>query len=91
MRLLYYADPHWSVNSSIIRSRGLKYSKRLENLINSINWVENTARDQGCESIICLGDFLNLFISFDWNHTFFRPVLCFRFWFLPVSLLSTAL
>ena len=59
MRLLYYADPHWSVNSSIIRSRGLKYSKRLENLINSINWVENTARDQGCESIICLGDFFD--------------------------------
>ena len=59
MRLLYYADPHWSVNSSIIRSRGSKYSKRLENLINSINWVEGTARDRCCESVVCLGDFFD--------------------------------
>ena len=27
----------------------------------------------------------NIFISFDWNHTFLRPVLCFQFWFLPLS------
>ncbi len=59
MRLLIYADPHWSVNSSIVRSRGEKYSTRLENLIQSINWVEDTASKYGCDTVVCLGDFFD--------------------------------
>ena len=59
MRLLLYADPHWAVNSSIVRSRGEKYSTRLENLIQSINWVEDTADKYGCDTIVCLGDFFD--------------------------------
>lgn len=59
MKLLLYADPHWSVNSSIVRSRGEKYSTRLENLIETIDWVERTAEDYGCDSVICLGDFFD--------------------------------
>ena len=59
MRLLIYADPHWAVNSSIVRSRGEKYSTRLENLIQSINWVEDTASKYGCDTVVCLGDFFD--------------------------------
>jgi DNA repair exonuclease SbcCD nuclease subunit len=59
MRLLLYADPHWSVTSSIVRSRGDKYSTRLENLITSLNWVEDLAREQRCDNVICLGDFFD--------------------------------
>ena len=33
MKILFYADPHWSTTSSIVQSRGKKYSTRLENLI----------------------------------------------------------
>lgn len=59
MKILIYADPHWSVTSSIVRSRGTKYSTRLENLIASINWVEELSYQRGCDSIICLGDFFD--------------------------------
>ena len=41
MRILIYTDVHFSQYSSIIRSRGKKYSTRLENLINSINNVKD--------------------------------------------------
>lgn len=59
MRYLIYADPHWSSYSSIVRSRGYKYSTRLENLIKSINWIEATAYSEECDAIICLGDFFD--------------------------------
>ena len=59
MRYLIYADPHWSSYSSIVRSRGDKYSTRLENLIKSINWIEATAYSEECDVIICLGDFFD--------------------------------
>ena len=59
MRYFIYADPHWSSYSSIVRSRGEKYSTRLENLIKTINWVELEAQKQNCNAIICLGDFFD--------------------------------
>ena len=59
MKILLYADPHWSVTSSIVRSRGEKYSTRLHNLITSIQWVEDVAYKHGCESVVCLGDFFD--------------------------------
>lgn len=59
MRCLIYADPHWSSYSSIVRSRGKKYSTRLENLLNTINWIEQTAINQNCDAIICVGDFFD--------------------------------
>jgi DNA repair exonuclease SbcCD nuclease subunit len=59
MRLLLYADPHWSVTSSIVRTRGEVYSTRLENLIKSINWVEETAHKSNCDAVVCLGDFFD--------------------------------
>ena len=59
MRFMIYADPHCSSYSSIIRSRGSKYSLRLENIINSINWVEQMAIEKECSQIVCLGDFFD--------------------------------
>lgn len=59
MKLFIYADPHWSAYSSIVRSRGEKYSTRLENLIKTMNWIEEEALRQGCMDIVCLGDFFD--------------------------------
>lgn len=59
MNCLIYSDPHWCQNSSIVRSNGNKYSTRLENLIESINWVEQLAWNTGCQCIICCGDFFD--------------------------------
>lgn len=59
MKLLFYTDPHWSLNSSIVRSRGSDYSTRLENLIQSINWVEHFAEQCHCSWIVCGGDFFD--------------------------------
>lgn len=59
MRILLFSDVHWSTYSSIIRSRGEKYSLRLENLISSMNWVEECAKQYECKKVICLGDFFD--------------------------------
>lgn len=59
MKLLIYADPHWSSYSSIVRSRGEKYSTRLENLINTMSWIEVEAVTKGCDAVVCLGDFFD--------------------------------
>lgn len=59
MKILFYTDPHWSQYSSILRTRGEKYSTRLENLITSINWVEQLAWSTGCQVVICGGDFFD--------------------------------
>lgn len=58
-KILLYTDVHFSIYSSIIRSRGKKYSKRLENLINSLNWAEQLAEIERCDEVICLGDFFD--------------------------------
>lgn len=57
--MCFYTDVHWSQNSSIVRSRGEKYSARLENLIKSVNWAEKLAFDTGCSAVICGGDFFD--------------------------------
>ena len=59
MKVCIYSDVHWSQNSSIIRSKGEKYSTRLENLIFSVNWVEQLAWEQNCDCVICCGDFFD--------------------------------
>jgi len=59
MKILVYTDNHFCTYSSILRERGQKYSKRLENQIESLNWVEKVAKDFNCSKIICLGDFFD--------------------------------
>lgn len=59
MRLLLYTDVHWSESSSIVRGRTERYSVRLENLINSVNWAELQSVANNCEAVVCLGDFFD--------------------------------
>ena len=59
MRTLVVGDIHYAQATSIVRKRGKKYSSRLENLITSINWVENTALSTNVDKIIYLGDFFD--------------------------------
>lgn len=58
-RYLIYSDVHFSKNSSIIRTIGDKYTKRLENCIQSVSWAEKYADDNNINEIICLGDFFD--------------------------------
>lgn len=58
-KYLIYTDPHWSQYSSIVRRRGKKYSVRLHNLIDSINWIETKAKELNCDGIIECGDFFD--------------------------------
>lgn len=57
MKILVCGDVHWSSYSSILRKQGMKYTKRLENLIQTINWVESQA--EGCSLVVYLGDFFD--------------------------------
>lgn len=59
MKICIYSDPHWSTYSSILRQRGIVFSKRLETLIDSVNWVERLAEQQMCDWVFCLGDFFD--------------------------------
>ena len=55
-RWLIVGDVHWSEYSSIYRKRGNKFSKRLESLINTLNWIEELAEQNCCTKLIFLGD-----------------------------------
>lgn len=59
MKYLIFSDCHWSSYTSILRTRGDKFSVRLEYLIKSINWVNQTALELGCNAMICAGDFMD--------------------------------
>ena len=58
-RICIHTDAHFCQYSSIVRKEAGKYSQRLKGLINSVNWVEKTAIEKGCDTIICLGDFFD--------------------------------
>lgn len=59
MRICLYSDVHWSQYSSIVRGRGKKYSRRLEYLIDSMNWVQKVGVEENCTAFVCLGDFFD--------------------------------
>lgn len=59
MKISICGDVHWCTYSSILRKRGSKYSLRLENLIQSVNWFLDTARKEGCSDVFFLGDFFD--------------------------------
>lgn len=56
MKILLYTDVHFSQYSSIVRGRGSKYSKRLETVIESLNWAEKLAESTNCDAVVSLGD-----------------------------------
>ena len=58
--ILGIGDLHFSEYSSIDRRRGLsKYSKREESLINTLNWIEETAEQRKVEKVVFFGDFFD--------------------------------
>lgn len=59
MKIGIVGDVHWSKYSSIVRSRGEKYSTRLENCIQSVNWAEDFIKTAGCDFVVYLGDFFD--------------------------------
>ena len=59
MKILICGDVHFSQYSSIVRNREDKYSQRLINCINTVNFVEDTAVTQEVDKIIYLGDFFD--------------------------------
>ena len=59
MKICIFGDVHWSQYSSIVRQRGERFSIRLENLIQSMNWVEDMTREYNCDMCISLGDFFD--------------------------------
>lgn len=58
-KILLYSDNHFCSYSSIVRGRGLKYSIRLENQIDTMHWLMRTAYENGCTGVFCLGDFFD--------------------------------
>lgn len=59
MKIAICGDLHMCKSSSIVTANGTKYSKRLENCVNTLNWVESLADEQSCDMIIYLGDIFN--------------------------------
>ena len=59
MKILLFTDLHMCPRASIVNKWGMKYPARLENCIDSINWLERKAEELGCEYIISLGDFFD--------------------------------
>ena len=59
MRMLIFADLHMCPRASIINKWGTKYPTRLENCIESVNWLERLAEEYNCEYIVNLGDFFD--------------------------------
>lgn len=59
MRILMFTDLHMCPQASIINKWGSKYPRRLENCIETVNWLERKAEELGCEYIINLGDFFD--------------------------------
>lgn len=56
MKLGLYADPHFSQSSSIIVGRKGEFTGRLNNLIESFEWMNNLFKSEGVDRIYCLGD-----------------------------------
>lgn len=59
MRVLVVGDVHWQEYSSILRKQGKTFSVRLENLIKSINFVEEESQVNNVDAIVYLGDFFD--------------------------------
>lgn len=59
MKILLFTDLHMCPRASIINKWGTKYPSRLENCIESVNWLERKAIELGCDYIVNLGDFFD--------------------------------
>ena len=58
-KLLLFTDNHFCSTSSILRQMGERYTLRLQNQLDTINWLTKTATENGCSELFCLGDFFD--------------------------------
>ena len=58
-KILIYTDNHFCATSSIVRGRGNKYTLRLENQIQTMEWLINMAQENNCVAMFCCGDFFD--------------------------------
>lgn len=58
-KILLFTDPHFCSYSSILQDRGETYSVRLENQLQTMNWIVEIAKENQCEEVFCLGDFFD--------------------------------
>lgn len=56
MRILLFGDAHCCKRSSIINKFGTRYPVRLENQIQTFNWIKEQALENKCNMVIGLGD-----------------------------------
>lgn len=59
MKICIYTDNHFCASSPMLKYEGKKYTERLDNQIETINWVEQLAVDKGCSEVVHLGDFFD--------------------------------
>lgn len=59
MKILLFGDAHFCERSSIMTKFGTRYSTRLENQLQTFNWVKEQAAINNCELVIGLGDFFD--------------------------------
>lgn len=57
MKIGIYADPHFACSSSIILGKQGEFTGRLDNLIRSFKWMNETFKENNVKAIYCLGDF----------------------------------
>ena len=58
-KILLCTDNHFCSTSSILRQRGAQYTLRLENQLQTINWIVDKAIELECSNIFFLGDFFD--------------------------------
>lgn len=74
MKILLFSDVHWSTYTSVVRQRDAIYSRRLNLLVESMNWLNKLAIERGCEFMICAGDMMNSSTCGDEELTALREV-----------------
>ena len=58
-KILIFSDNHFCATSSIVRGMSGEYTTRLDHELKTVDWLIETAKENDCESIFCLGDFFD--------------------------------
>ncbi len=58
-KILIFSDNHFCATSSIVRGMSGEYTTRLDYELKTIQWLTETARQNDCKSMFCLGDFFD--------------------------------
>ena len=52
MKILFYTDVHLCESESLVRARGLEYTARIENCVESVNWAEQLGIEKNCDMVM---------------------------------------